>query len=158
MRAGADWAGAGRSLTAQIQAHALLTHEEDGVQEKGFSGSLAWDPRPDSLRGAAFTLGISKGATAGEERLLAGEGFDLGSGAETGQNLEATLGYGVGAFGDRFTAVPQASLAWSGDAWDVGLGWRLAAEQFDLLLQANHRKESQGGAGDEIRLRVQGRW
>ena len=157
VRAGADWTDARRGLTAQLQAHALLTHEEDGVQEKGFSGSLAWDPRPGSLRGAAFSLSARSGAEPDQDGLLAADAFERDPARDTRQ-WQATLGYGVGAFGDRFTAVPQASVAWSEEAWYAGLGWRLAAEQFDLLLEARHRDASTDGSGFGLDLEMQGRW
>ena len=158
VRAGADWVDARHGLRAQLQAHTLLTHEEDGAQEKGFSGSLSWDPRPDSLRGAEFSLAASTGAQPGREGLLSGAAFGTDPARESASSWEATLGYGVGAFGDRFTAVPEARLAWSADAWDLGLGWRLVAERFDLQVRALRREESPGGADEELRIQLQGRW
>ncbi len=158
VRAGADWVDARHGLRAQLQAHTLLTHEEDGAQEKGFSGSLSWDPRPDSLRGAEFSLVASTGAQPGREGLLSGAAFGTDPARESASSWEATLGYGVGAFGDRFTAVPEARLAWSADAWDLGLGWRLVAERFDLQVRALRREESLGGADEELRIQLQGRW
>ena len=158
VRAGADWVDARHGLRAQVQAHTLLTHEEDGAQEKGFSGSLSWDPRPDSLRGAEFSLAARTGAQPDRDGLLSGAAFGTAPARESASSWEATLGYGVGAFGDRFTAVPEANLAWSADAWDLGLGWRLVAERFDLRVQARRREESPGGADEEIRVRLQGRW
>ncbi len=158
LRAGADWVDAGLGLTAQVQAHALLTHEADGAREKGISGSVAWDPRPASLRGAEFSLSARAGVEPDSEGLLAGETFGLRPAGEAVQSWQATLGYGVGAFGDRFTAIPQARLAWSMDAWDAGLGWRLAAEEFELLLEAQVHAAPDGDAGFGLDLKLQGRW
>ncbi len=158
LRAGADWVDAGLGLTAQVQAHALLTHEADGAREKGISGSVAWDPRPASLRGAEFSLSARAGVEPDSEGLLAGETFGLRPAGEAVQSWQATLAYGVGAFGDRFTAIPQARLAWSMDAWDAGLGWRLAAEEFDLLLEAQVHAAPDGDAGFGLDLKLQGRW
>ncbi len=158
VRAGADWVDARHGLRAQVQAHTLLTHEEDGAQEKGFSGSLSWDPRPGSLRGAEFSLAASTGAQPNQNGLLSDAAFGTDPARESAPSWEATLGYGIGAFGDRFTAVPQASLARSADAWDLGLGWRLVAERFDLRLQAQHRAASGEDAGFGLDLQLQGRW
>ncbi len=158
VRAGADWADARHGLRAQVQAHTLLTHEEDGAQEKGFSGSLSWDPRPGSLRGAEFSLAASAGAQPNQNGMLSDAAFGTDPARESAPSWEATLGYGVGAFGDRFTAVPEASLARSADAWDLGLGWRLVAERFDLRLQAQHRAASGEDTGFGLDLQLQGRW
>ena len=158
VRAGADWVDARHGLKVQLQAHTLLTHEEDGAQEKGISGSVAWDPRPGSLRGAEFSLAASTGAQPDREGLLSGATFGRDPARESAPSWEATLGYGVGAFGDRFTAVPEVNLAWSADAWDLGLGWRLVAERFDLRLQAQHRAASGEDTGFGLDLSLQGRW
>ena len=40
--------------------------------------------------------------------------------------LDMRLGYGLAAFGDRFTATPEATLALGGERRGYGLGWRLA--------------------------------
>ena len=158
VRAGLGWTDARRGLSAQLQAHALLTHEEDGAQEKGVSGSLAWDPRPGSLRGAEFSLTARTGDPLDQAGLLAHDSFERAAPRETRQAWQATLGYGVGAFGDRVTAVPQARLGWSGDARDLGLGWRLVADGFDLRLEAVRRDSESGGSDSRVQVRLQGRW
>ena len=158
VRAGLGWTDARRGLSAQLQAHALLTHEEDGAQEKGFSGSLAWDPRPGSLRGAEFSLTARTGDPLEQAGLLAHDSFERAAPRETRQAWQATLGYGVGAFGDRVTAVPQARLGWSGDAWDLGLGWRLVAEEFSLRLEAVRQDSETAGSDSRVQVQLQGRW
>ena len=158
VRAGLGWTDARRGLSAQLQAHALLTHEEGGAQEKGISGSLAWDPRPDSLRGVEFSLTARTGAEPEREGLLAHDSFEREAPRETTQAWQAALGYGMGAFGDRFTAVPQAKFGWSGDARDLGLGWRLVADEFTLLLEAVRRDLEAAGPDSRVRVQLQGRW
>ncbi|MCY3987734.1 MAG: autotransporter outer membrane beta-barrel domain-containing protein, partial [Gammaproteobacteria bacterium] len=159
VQAGAQWTDARHGLSAQLQGHALLTHEQAGTQAHGVSGSLAWDPDPGSLRGPAFSLGARLGAEPAGEGLLAGEGFGegLGAGARATQ-WQAVLGYGAGALGDRATAVPQLRLGRSEDAWDLGLGWRLLAEQFELALEAARLDPAGGRAEDRIEIQLQGRW
>ena len=158
VRAGADWRDARHGLKVQVQAHTLLTHEEDGAQEKGISGSVAWDPRPGSLRGAEFSLAASAGHAADRAGLLKPETFGERLEREHAAQWQATLGYGVGAFGDRFTAVPQLDAAWSADAWDLGLGWRLVAEAFDLRLKVGHHSPREDDSENQIRIQLQGRW
>lgn len=49
---------------ADVRARGLLTHEAGGFRDRGLAGSLTWDPRPDSDRGARMTLQQTVGASA----------------------------------------------------------------------------------------------
>ena len=158
LRAGADWKDALRGLVVQLHGHLLLTHEASGAQAKGVSGSLAWDPRPDSLHGAALALKIGAGeAEQVDDALLAGSA--VGEGSENkaqGLYWRATLDWGLGAFDDRFTAIPQASFGTGDDGREFGLGWRLVADDFDLQLQA--RRHVGEDTEDQVELSLEGRW
>ena len=50
--AGLGWTDPARGLKAEARAPGLLTHEDDGFRERGFSGSVAWQQKPSSDRGA----------------------------------------------------------------------------------------------------------
>ena len=60
---------------------------------------------------------FQEGAPAG---LAAGDGGGLDA-----RRFEANLGYGLGAFGGRFTMTPEAGFGLSNDSREYRLGWRL---------------------------------
>ena len=62
-----------RGLSAELRARGLLTHEADGLRERGVSGTLAFDPAPDSDRGLSLNLSQTVGvqAAGGANALLA---------------------------------------------------------------------------------------
>ena len=41
----------GSGLSAEVSGRGLLSHESRGFRDRGLSGSLAWNPRPDGDRG-----------------------------------------------------------------------------------------------------------
>ena len=120
--AGVAWTSPASGLSGELSARGLLTHEAQGFRERGVAGSVAWDPRPESDRGFSATLrqSLGAGASGGMDALfghrtmadLAGEG----TGIDDAQRLELTLGYGLGVFGDRFTATPHAGARAVGHA------------------------------------------
>ena len=168
---GADF-GAGLALTApslglsaEIRARGLLTHEADGMREWGVSGTLAWDPAPDSDRGLSLSLSQTVGAQAsgGADALLARPTL-AGLGAEEdegplGRRLDARLGYGLGVFDDRWTATPELGLGLSDTGTELRLGWRLservaAGLAVELGLEGTRRESADGHAGPEHGLGV----
>ena len=158
---GLAWADPRVGLSADVRARALLTHESDGFGERGLSGSLGFDPRPDSDRGFAMTLSQTMGAQASGgmdallgQRHLEGLGADDEGGGLEGRRLELKAGYGFAVFGDRFTATPQARLGLSESQRELGLGWRLGLAQsgpvtMELGLEGT-RSEPTGGDGEAV--------
>ena len=174
---GRAWSHPGSGIAAEVSGRGLLTHELRGFRESGLSGSLAWDPRPDSERGMSLTLTQTMGASAsGGVDALLGRGTlaglaanDTGSGEDDLRNrrLELRLGYGVSAFADRFTATPELGFALSNSVREYSLGWRLNLAQggptaLELRLDAT-RRERDGPAKDNdaehgVRFGVTARW
>ena len=125
----------GRGLEAELRGRGLLAHESKDFRERGFSGSLAWEGKPSSDRGAKLTLTQTVGGTSsgGADALLARgtlEGLtanDNGGGNDDlkSRRLELKLGYGLSAFGGRFTWTPEAGAGLSDTGRDYSLGWRL---------------------------------
>ncbi len=123
-----------RGLKVELRGRGLLAHESEGFRDLGFSGSLAWEERPSSDRGAQLTISQTVGGSSsgGADALLARgtlEGLaandnrdndDLGR-----RRLELELGYGLSVFDDRFTWTPEAGFGLSDTGRDYGLGWRL---------------------------------
>ena len=71
-----------------MQARALLTHESSGFSDRGFAGTLTYDPRPNSDRGLSLVLRQSVGASAaGGVDALFGQRALAGLGAEDGDEL-----------------------------------------------------------------------
>ena len=82
--AGLAWSDPDRGIKAEFKGRGLLTHEDSDFRERGFSGSLAWDPTPGSDRGPSLTLTQSVG---GMDALL---GHDTMAGLAANDNAELT--------------------------------------------------------------------
>ena len=151
-----------RGLEAEIRARGLLSHESKGFGERGVSGALAWRQQPDSERGATLTLtqtlgGASSGGTeallsrATLDGLAANDDGDDAGGLDS-RRLDLKFGYGLPAFGGRFTWTPEAGLGLSDTGREFGLGWRLARGEgrdgasIDLSFEARRRE----AANDDI--------
>ena len=126
----------GRGLEAELRGRGLLAHESKGFRDLGFSGSLAWEGKPSSDRGAKLTLTQTVGGTSSGgadsllargtlEGLAANDNDEGGSGELKSRRLELKFGYGFSAFGDRFTWTPEAGGGLSDTGRDYSLGWRL---------------------------------
>ena len=126
------WADIESGLAIELRGRGLLAHKADGFRERGFSAAASWEPGADG-RGPLLSLAQSLGgASAGGAEALLGratlEGLARdGDGDELKRRrLEARLGYGFAAFGDRFTLTPEAGLGLYNAGRDYSLGWHLA--------------------------------
>ena len=171
--AGLSWTQPSLGIRAEVSGRALLTHAEEGFRERGFAGSLAWDPNQDSERGPSLTLSQNVGASATggmdallNHRTLEGLAANDGSDGPDRRHLELKLGYGLAAFGDRFTSTPELGLGLTDAGREVSLGWRLARDRqsgdsgsAELLLEgrrresANHRAEAEHSIGFRATVR-----
>ena len=77
----------------------------------------------------------------------------------------ARVGYGLSAFGDRFTSTPEVGFGLSNGGRDYSLGWRLGLEQsgptaLELKLEATRREHANENADPEhgVGFRVTARW
>ena len=137
--AGVAWTDPSRGLKADLAMRGLLTHEAGSFRERGFAGSLSWDPAPSSERGPSLTLSQTAGAQAsgGMDALLGAETARVPGAANADgdelrrRTLEAKLGYGVAVFGGRYTGTPELGLGLSQARREVTLGWRLAGARRD---------------------------
>ena len=50
--AGLSWSDPASGISAEVRGRGLLTHDDGGFRERGFAGSLAWDPRRSPPRRA----------------------------------------------------------------------------------------------------------
>ena len=171
---GLSWSDPQRGLSAEFRGRGLLSHQADGFRERGFSGSLSWDPTPETARGLSFSMSQTVGvqAAGGMDALLEGDTLAGLAANDDGQDefarrrFEMSLGYGFGVFGDRFTATPGVGLGLSDGHREYRLGWGLGlvrggslSMDFDL---SGLRREaaSDDGAEPEHVLTLQGqvRW
>ena len=121
----------GLSLEANIRA--LVAHEDSGYEEWGASGALRLVPG-DRGRGLSFRLAPTYGAPGSSvERLWsARDAGGLAPGGDTFEpesRIEGEIGYGLPAFGDRYTGTPNIGFGLAdGGSREYRLGWRLARE------------------------------
>ena len=180
MGGGIAWTVPKYGLQIELRGRGLLTHEAKGFRQRGFSGSLAWDPKPSSARGPALSLTRTVGgpASGGADALLArgtltGLAAQPGSGSGPGDygdlrnsRLEARFGYGFPAWGGRFASVPEIGLGLSGTGREYILGWRLKDDgsrgsgRFQLSTEARRIETAGGGGPAEHRIgaRLSARW
>ena len=170
---GLRWSDRESGISLEVSGRGLLTHEAGGFRDRGLAVSLAWDPRPDSDRGFSLSLRQSVGASAtGGMDALLNRGTLAGlaandDGDELGRRrLEARLGYGLPAFGDRFTATPELGLGHTEASRDYSLGWRLGFARgrsgtgsLEMKLEATRREAANDDAAEHgIGFRVTARW
>ena len=127
-----------RGLQAEMRGRGLLAHESEGFRDLGFSGSFAWEGKPGSDLGTklGLTQTVGGSSSGGADALLSRTTMDglaandPGSADEgddelTSRRLELKFGYGLPAFGGRFTWTPEAWIGLSDTGRDYSLGWRL---------------------------------
>ena len=166
-----------RGLQAELRGRGLLTHESKGFRDLGFSGSLAWEGNPGSDRGAKLrltqTVGGSSSGGAGAllsrttlEGLAANDDGAGGNDELKSRRLELKFGYGLSAFGDRFTWTPEVGVDLSDTGRDYSLGWRLVrgagsgGGSLDLSFEATRRESANDDTPPvhEVGLRLTLRW
>ena len=170
--AGLAWSDAASGIAVEVRGRGLLTHVEGDFRERGFAGSLNWDPAPSSARGPTLTLSQTLGAQAsgGLDSLLsrptmAGLAANDDEAAPRSRRLDARLGYGFPLLGDRLIGTPELGLGLSDTGRDYSLGWRLAPARsqragFDLRLEGTRREAANDDRAPEHELRLRGalRW
>ena len=167
-----------RGLQAELRGRGLLAHESKGFRDLGFSGALAWEGKPGSDRGAKLRLTQTVGGSSagGADALLSRttlEGLAANDNGEGGDDelksrrLELKFGYGLSAFGDRFTWTPEAGIGLSDTGRDYSLGWRLVRGGFggdggslELSFEARRRESANDDTPPEyeVGLRLSARW
>ena len=150
-------------VRAELAARGLLTHEDGTLSERGFAGSLAWDPSPDSERGVKLTLRQAVGAeaTGGMDALLRPDtARALAAANDDGpdrRRLEARLGYGFALFGAGWTGVPEVGFGLTEASREYIHAWRLleardAGLVFGLDFEGVRNEKLDGDAAPEHRV------
>ena len=157
------WADPALGVRAELAARGLLTHEDGTLSERGFAGSLAWDPSPDTDRGPKLTLrqAIGAEATGGMDALLRPDtARALAAANDDGpdrRRLEARLGYGFALFGGGWTGVPEVGFGLTEASREYIHAWRLleardAGLLFGLDVEGVRNEKLEGDAGPEHRV------
>ena len=167
---GVDLAAPTQGLTVSLEGRGVLTHEAAGLRERGVAGTLAWNPPPPG-RGPTLTLSQSFGAGASgrKDALLSRttlEGLAANDNGAGRRRLEARFGYGLSAFGDRFTLTPEVGLGLSDTGRDYSLGWRLKRDMrgdtgaLEFSLDATRRESANDNTRPEhaVGFRITARW
>ncbi len=163
------WADPSLGMRVELAARGLLTHEDGNLSERGFAGSLAWDPSPDSERGAKLTLRHAAGtqATGGMDALLRPEAAHVLEAANDDgpdrRTLEARLGYGIALFGGGWTGVPEVGLGLTESNREYIHAWRLLEVRdtglvFGLEVEGVLNERLHGDAAPEYRIALGFGW
>ena len=168
--AGVTLAAPAEGLTVSLEGRGVLTHEATGLRNRGFAGTLAWDPPPSTGRGPKLTLSqsLGAGASGGKDELLSRttlEGFGANDNGAGRRRLEAKFGYGFATFGGRFIGAPEIGLGRSEAGRDYSLGWRLTRTgsgpgSLELSVETTRRESANDDVvpEDAIGFRLTARW
>ncbi len=148
---GLAWRDPGLGLTLDLSGRMLVAHDDGGLEDRGVSAQLSFDPEPASGRGLSFGLGQDWGgqASGGLDALFAPEPLEDREGStETAARWSMEAAWGFPAFDGRFTGSPHMGLGLATGARDYTLGWRLIPEaatapNLSFGLRAT-RRESEG--------------
>ncbi len=115
-------------LDIEVHAHAVLTHQDRGLQDQGLAGAVTWDTRPHSIEGLQVRVEHTLGAQAlgGAERLLRAETIQPQYRAHQTGDLRVQAGYGFALFSRAFTLQPEVSFSGGGPQRRYEMGWNIA--------------------------------
>ncbi len=127
---GLKWVDPGLGLSLDVSGRTLLAHENDDLEDRGVSASLAFDPTPATQRGPSFSLRQDFGGRAqgGLDALFAPAPLEDRTGSEAASRWTMEAAWGFPAFGGRFTGSPHVGLGFATGARDYSVGWRLRPE------------------------------
>ena len=127
---GVNWSMPRVGLSLDVEGRTMLAHVDDAFTDRGFSAQLVYDPSPGTQRGPSLSLRQESGgmSSGGVDALFAAYPMYGGGGGYGPGRWTAEAGWGLPAFGERFTGSPHVLYGLSGMARDYGVGWRLASE------------------------------
>ena len=149
--AGLAWSDPQRGLGAELRGRGLLAHEAKGFRLAGLAASVSWEPVAGG-RGPRLSLTQTSGVPGRDA-------FDAPDGTgpiadDRDRRLEARFGYGLPAFGGRFTATPEIAVGISAAGRDYVLGWWLVGgggapdgSALELAVEARRRETASARNG-----------
>ena len=162
---GLAWADSALGLSFDIEGRTLLSHDDETLEDRGMSASLAFDPDPASARGPSFSLrqDIGGRTSGGLDALFASDPLatDRTGGGAAGR-WQAEAAWGFAAFDGRFVGSPHVGLGLATDARDYSLGWRLApakgAPDLSVGVKATRRESDDARPVHGIGVEIETRW
>ena len=151
------------NLSVEVNARALVAHEDTEYEEWGFSGSLAYTPGRDG-RGLSMKLGSAWGSTqSGVQSLWSRQdasGLAGTSPFEAARRFQAELGYGIAGRREDALWVPFiAARAADGDDRSLRLGVKLTAgPNLEAGLELGRRQNARGAPEHAVQLGGALRW
>ena len=164
---GLAWSDPTLGLSLDLSGRALIAHDADDLDDRGFAASLGFDPNPASARGPSLKLRQTLGgpATGGVDALFTPDPLSDRSGSDTTMSRwQAEAAYGLPAFGGAFTASPHLGLSLGAGTRDYTLGWRLipgtgaSAPEVSFGVKVT-RREGEGAAPEHaVGVELGARW
>ena len=124
---GIAWVDPGLGLSLDLSGRTLLSHENDDLEDRGFSAQLGFDPDQTTERGLSLSLRQDFGGRAqgGLDTLFAPDPLEDRTGSDAASRWAMEAAYGFPAFSGRVTGSPHVGLGLSTGARDYSIGWRL---------------------------------
>ncbi len=150
-------------LSVDINARALVAHEDTDYEEWGFSGSLAYTPGKDG-RGLSMKLGSAWGATQSRVQSLwsrqNASGLAGTSPFEAAQRFQAELGYGIAGRRKDALWVPFiAAQAADGDSQSLRMGVKLTSgPNVEMGLEFGRLENGRGSPEHAVQIGGALRW
>ena len=159
------WRDPSLGLTLDLSGRTLIAHDDGGLEDRGVSAQLSFDPDPASGRGLSLGLGQDWGgrSASGLDALFAPEPLeDHEDSTEAAARWTAEVAWGFAALDGRFTGSPHMGLGLATGARDYTLGWRLEpatnAPAISFGARAT-RRESDGAVPEyTVGFEINARW
>ncbi len=166
---GLAWRDPKLGLTLDLSGRTLVAHDDGGLEDRGVSARLSYDPEPSSGRGLSLSLGQDWGGRAqgGLDALFQPEPLEDRAGSGDGHEATSRWGmeaaWGLPAFGGRFTGSPYMGLGLATGARDYSLGWRLTPEAatapgLSFGLRATRRESDTAPAEHTVGVELSASW
>ena len=166
---GLAWRDPGLGLTLDLSGRTLVAHDDGGLEDRGVSARLSYDPEPSSGRGLSLSLGQDWGgrSAGGLDALFQPEPLEDRAGSGGGHEASSRWGmeaaWGLPVLGGRFTGSPYMGLGLATGARDYSLGWRLtpeaaAAPGLSFGLRATRRDSDTASPEHILGIEATARW
>ena len=151
------------NVSVEVNARALVAHEDTDYEEWGFSGSLAYTPGKDG-RGLSMKLGSAWGSTqSGVQSLWSRQdasGLARNAAFQAARRFQAELGYGIAGRRKAALWVPfVAAQAADGGGQEMRLGVKLTSgPNLEAGLEFGRLENGRGAPEHAVQLRGALRW
>ncbi len=163
---GLAWRNPGLGLTLDLSGRTLVAHDDGGLEDRGISAQLSFDPEPASGRGLSFGLGQDWGgrSAGGLDALFTPEPLeDREDNSEATSRWAMEAAWGFPAFDGRFTGSPHMGLGLATGGRDYSVGWRLtpeaaAAPNLSFGLRATRRESDNAAPEHTVGVEIAATW